>query len=67
MIKSDKTSAKVINQHGPMGFAMLAAFIGAFIYFLQSTHHFGDVLFAFMKALVWPGFVVYHGLQLLGA
>jgi len=58
---------KIINQHGPMGFVMFAAFVGAFIYFSQNAHHFGDILFAFIKALVWPGFVVYHGLQLLGA
>ena len=67
MAKSDQTTAKVINQHGAMGFAMFTAFVGAFVYFLQSAHHFGDVLFALLKALVWPGFVLYHGLQLLGA
>lgn len=67
MTKNDKSSVKIINQHGPMGFVMFVAFIGALVYFLQSTHNFGDVLFAFIKALVWPGFVIYHGLQLLGA
>ena len=67
MTKSDHASSKIIHQHGPMGFVMFVAFIGAFVYFLQSVHNFGDVLFAFLEALVWPGFVVYHGLQLLGA
>jgi len=67
MTKNGSNTVKVINQHGPTGFAMFVAFIGAFIYFLQGTQHFGDVIFAFLKALVWPGFVVYHGLQLLGA
>ena len=65
--KSDKASVKIINQHGPMGFVMFAAFIGALVYFLQQAHGFGDVLFAFLKALVWPGFVVYYALGLLGA
>jgi len=67
MTKSDNNSVKIINQHGPMGFVMFVAFIGAFTYFSQHANNFGDVLFALVKALVWPGFVVYHGLQMLGA
>lgn len=67
MTKSDSNTTKIINQHGPTGFAMFVAFVGAFIYFLQNTQDFGDVIMAFLKALVWPGFVVYHGLQMLGA
>ena len=67
MTKGDKDTVKIINQHGATGFVMFVAFIGAFIYFLQNTHDFGDVIFAFLKAIVWPGFIVYHGLQLLGA
>jgi hypothetical protein len=67
MTKSETTSVKAINQHGPIGFVMFTAFIGALIYFSQQAHNFGDVLFAFAKALVWPGFAVYHILQLLAA
>lgn len=67
MTKSDNKTVKIINQHGPTGFTMFVAFVGAFIYFLQNTQDFGDVIMAFLKALVWPGFVIYHGLQLLGA
>lgn len=65
MIKSDK--AQVINQHGPMGFVMFTAYIGALVYFFQQAKDFGDVLFAFLQALVWPGFVVYHVLKNFGA
>jgi hypothetical protein len=67
MTKSDKASVKIINQHGPMGFVLFVAFVGALVYFFQQADNFGDVLFAFIKALVWPGFVTYHVLQLLGA
>ena len=67
MIKDDKKTVKIINQHGPAGSVMFVAFVGAFIYFLQNTDDFGDVLFAFIKALVWPGIALYHVLQLLGA
>ncbi|HUS26370.1 MAG TPA: hypothetical protein VMY99_03415 [Nevskiaceae bacterium] len=66
MTKSDNTSVKVINQHGPMGFVMFVAFVGAFMYFLKDAHNFGDLVVAFVKGLVWPGFVVYHVLQNLG-
>ena len=40
-------------------------FIGALVYYLH-THSgtFWLVVLAFMKAIVWPGFVVYHILQL---
>jgi hypothetical protein len=67
MTKSDKTSVKIIDQHGPMGFVMFVAFVGALVYFLQQAHNFGETLLAFVQALVWPGIVIYHALQLLGA
>lgn len=59
MSKDEKT-VKIINQHGPFGFVMFVAFIGAFVYFLRDTHSFGDVIMAFLEAIVWPGFVIYH-------
>ena len=67
MKHNDKGSTKIINQHGPLGGVMFVAFVGAFVYFLQHVNHFGDVIFAFLKALVWPGIVIYHVLQNLGA
>ncbi len=42
-------------------------FIGALVYYLHT--HSGTVwlvLLAFMKAVVWPAFVVYHVLSLHG-
>jgi hypothetical protein len=67
MPKDDHTSTKVINRYGPAGFIMFVAFVGAFVYFTRNEHNIGDILIAFVKALVWPGFVIYHVLQLLGA
>lgn len=66
MVKDAKPTVKVINQHGPFGFVMFVAWVGAFIYFLQGTKDFGDVIVAFLQACVWPAFVVYHALQALG-
>lgn len=67
MAKDESMKVKVINQHGPWGFFMFVAFIGAFVYFLRDVEHFGDVIFAFFEAIVWPGILVYHVLQNLGA
>lgn len=67
MTHNDKHSTQIINQHGPLGSVMFVAFVGAFVYFLQHASNFGDVLFAFIKALVWPGIVIYHVLQNIGA
>lgn len=67
MAKSDKATVNVINRHGPFGFVALVAFIGAFVYFSHDAHNFGAVLWAFVEAIVWPGILVYHVLQLLGA
>lgn len=65
MSKDEKT-VKVINQHGPFGFVMFVAFVGAFVYFLRDTDHFGDVIMAFLEAIVWPGILIYHVLLSLG-
>jgi hypothetical protein len=65
MAKSD--NVKVINQHGPFGFVMFLAWIGAFVYFLQNVQDFGDVVMAFLHACVWPAIATYHVLRLLSA
>lgn len=65
--KDSKPTVKIINQHGPMGFSVLVTFIGALVYFCQGVNNFGDVLVAIGEAIVWPGIVLYHVLQLLGA
>lgn len=50
------------------GFPSLVAYIGAAVYFLGTTGGaFWDVVGALIKALVWPAYVVYHVLALLGA
>lgn len=67
MAREDKATVKVINQHGPFGFVMFVAWIGAFVYFLQGIKDFGDVLLAFVEACVWPGILIYHVLRLVNA
>jgi hypothetical protein len=61
---------KTINvvHHGPKGLIVLLPYIGAAIYFIQQSNGgFWEVILALLQALVWPVYVVYHVLALLGA
>jgi hypothetical protein len=66
MASSGGSSAKsnVVEHSGASGIWCLG-FIGSLAYYLH-THSgtFWLVLLAFMKALLWPAFVVYHVLQI---
>ncbi len=52
---------------GGVGGLWFLGFLGALVYYLH-THSgtFWLVLLAFLKAFVWPAFVVYHVLSLHG-
>ena len=64
----DNMRVKVINRAGPVGMVFFLAFIGAAIYFIQQTSGgFWEVILGLLQALVWPVFVMYHVLALLGA
>lgn len=41
------------------------AFIGAAVYYLQHAASFGAGVIGFLKALVWPAFLVYQLLTFL--
>lgn len=58
---------KVIVNNGQWGFVWFVAYIGAAVYFVQRSSGFWGVIGALIKAIVWPGFVVYHVLQFLHA
>ncbi|WP_141880390.1 hypothetical protein [Homoserinimonas aerilata] len=52
----------------PWGFFGLLAYIGAAIYFVSvSDGTFWAVILGLLQAIVWPVYVVYHVLVLLGA
>lgn len=42
-------------------------FIGAAIYFVSHSNSFWDGAVGLLKAVVWPGFLVYEALAKLGA
>lgn len=61
-------TGKVIDHAGPTGFIFFLAYIGAAIYFIQqSSGGFWDVILGLLQAAVWPVYVMYHVLVLLGA
>lgn len=66
MTKNEKT-VRVMNDHGPSGFIFFVAFIGAAVYFVQQSAGFWGFILAILKAMVWPAFVMFHVLHLLGA
>ena len=42
-------------------------FLGALVYYITTAPTFGYVLIGIVKALLWPGFIVYAALKFLGA
>lgn len=62
--KNCKRNNNVNTAAGCGGFYGLG-FIGAAIYFISQAASFGAGLIGFLKALVWPAFLVYELLKFL--
>ena len=45
---------------GVMGGGWFLGFVGALIYFLQHASTFWLGIVGFLKAIVWPAYLVYH-------
>ena len=41
-------------------------FIGALVYYVTTATSFWGAVLGFLKAIVWPGFLVYEALQFMG-
>lgn len=67
MAKKDDSKVKVVTDHGPAGFMAFVAWVGAFVYFLKDVSDFGDVIWAFLQACVWPAILLYNVLTALHA
>ena len=50
---------------GIMGAAYFMAFIGAAVYYISPTTTTGAGFIGFLKALVWPGFLIFDLLKYL--
>jgi hypothetical protein len=57
---------KVVYDHGPMGWILFMAYIGAVIYFYSVEPGFWGFILALLKAAVWPAYVLFEVLGLLG-
>ncbi|RZU65020.1 hypothetical protein EV379_1339 [Microterricola gilva] len=64
---SDSTGRVTVTD-GSWGFFWFLAYIGAAIYFVSvSDGSFWGVILGLLQAIVWPVYVVYNVLVLLGA
>ncbi len=60
-----KKGKKDYSSSGMLGFGYFVVFIAAAVYFIQQATSFGMGVIGFLKALVWPGFLVYHLMDFL--
>lgn len=60
-----KNTKSAAAQHGPGGWVLFTAWVGALVYFVDQASGFWNVILAFLKACVWPAYLLYHLLQTL--
>lgn len=58
---------KVIHHSSSSNAVYGLGFIGAAIYYIMQATGFWMGVLGFLKALVWPAFIVYEALKKLGA
>ena len=64
---SEKCCKNNNSSHASGGAVYGLGFIGAAVYFISQAATFGAGLVGFLKALVWPAFLVYEAFKALGA
>lgn len=55
--------AEKVGNQAPMGFVLFMAYMGAAVYFVHQSSGFLGFIWAFIKAIVWPAILVYHGFE----
>ncbi len=58
---------KNVPNNAPSSAVYGVGIIGAAVYYISTATSFGLGLLGFLKALVWPAFLVYEALKSLGA
>lgn len=58
--------AKKVQNNAPAGAVYGLGLIGAAVYYIGAATSFGMGVLGFLKALVWPAFLVYEALKSLG-
>ena len=54
---------KIKTEHGTSGALYFVGFIGSLVYWMQAAVGFGAVVTGFLKACVWPAYIVYKLLE----
>jgi hypothetical protein len=54
-----------VHEHGPSSAIYGLGLIGAAIYYISTATNFWMGVLGFLKALVWPAFLVYEWLKFL--
>lgn len=55
-----------IHESGSSGAVYGLGFIGAVVYYIVHASSFWAAVLGFLKAIVWPAFLVYEALKFLG-
>ncbi len=63
--KPNKKRKNDYSSSGMLGFGYFIAFIASAVYFIQQATSFGEGVVGFLKAMVWPGFLVYQLMDFL--
>jgi len=58
---------KDVQNNAPAGAVYGIGLIGAAVYFISTATSFWIGVLGFLKALVWPAFLVYEAFKALGA
>jgi len=56
---------KMMKSHHTSSALYGLGFIGAAVYFISTATSFGMGVLGFLKALVWPAFLIYQAFQFL--
>jgi hypothetical protein len=66
MLKGKKDKIKVVNKSGgPLGWVFFTAWVGALFYFEGIAYGFWPSVLAFLKACIWPAYVLHAVLKVL--
>lgn len=63
---SDRSCKKHNSSHASGGAVYGLGFIGAAVFFISKAATFGAGVVGFLKAMVWPAFLVYEAFKALG-
>lgn len=65
--RTTKKSMCGMHEHGCAGGAYGLGFLGAAIYYISTATGFWVGVLGFLKAIIWPVFLVYELLKFIGA